>query len=285
MAYSKFKKSAARTIQRRFKKRYVQRKGKVRYGKLARDIVRIKGMLNSETKFCDTNISPQLPTASQPSLLALETPDNQGLQGVNQRVGSKVRFTHISAKLRVGKQDFGFTRSNLSIFVHVLWLKNGNFASDLEANAGSYILNPDQYNNYSPLSYFNQSNYDSWVSIHKISCSMTDLVQPSTTAMGLQTDQGSNNTLTNLGKQPNTQYKYYTLNKKISFHTEWYNVLNTSPGSDTDEISRWKPYIFCTSDVSGATQPTVPNGSSQPSGSNGDRIWLEGTVRLSYKDN
>ena len=62
MAYSKFKKSAARTIQRRFKKRYVQRKGKLRYGKIARDVARIKGMLNSETKFVDTSISPQLPT-------------------------------------------------------------------------------------------------------------------------------------------------------------------------------------------------------------------------------
>ena len=41
---------AARKIQRRFKKRYVQRRGGVRYGKLARDISLIKSRLNTETK-------------------------------------------------------------------------------------------------------------------------------------------------------------------------------------------------------------------------------------------
>lgn len=281
MAFQKYKKVAKRA----FKKRYYNKNKKMKYGKLARDVSRIKGMLNSETKFCQTNVPPQLPTATNPTIYAIDTPDNQGLQGVNQRVGSKVRFTHISAKLRVAKQDFGFTRSNLSLNVHFVWLKNANFSTDFEANPGSYILNPDQFNNYSPLSYFNQSNYDNWVSIHTIKCTMTDLIQPSQSAMGIQTDTDNNNTLTNLGKQANLQYKYYTLNKKISFHTEWYNALNTSPGAATDEISKWKPYIFCTSDVSGPSQPSVPNGNSQPTGSNGDRIFLEGSVRLSYKDN
>lgn len=283
MAYRKFANRAAKKIQRRFRKRYVQRKGKLRYGKIARDVARIKGMLNSETKWIETAVTNVLPTNQAPTIYPLTTPDTQGVQGVGQRVGSKVRFNHLSAKFRIGKDDFGFLRSNLTLCCHFMWLKNGQFASDFESDP-SYVLNPDVDGNYGPLSYFNAQSYNSWISVHKFQVTMADLVQPSVSAYGLQTDQDSNNTNTNLGRQPNTQYKYVTINKKINVHTEWFNVTNQTPGADTTTISRMKPYLFVTSDVSGPSQ-SIPNGTGQPSGAANDRIYLEGVVRLSYIDN
>ena len=277
----KFARSAARQARRRVKKRYVQRRGGVRYGKLARDVMKIKRALNSETKFIDTNIT-MTPTRTAPSILALDTPDTQGV-ALNDRVGSKVKFCHLSAKLKFIHQNFGNETANLTLTFHVVWLKNGLFASDLESAPGPYILNPDANGFYSPLSYFNQQNYKNWISVYKYQCTMKDLQPPSQSAYGLQsTPDAGVNTETSLARQPQTQMRYVDINKSISVHTEWANLYNETPGVTTSDIVHWKPYVFCYTD---AASQSVPSGVQQPSGQINDRIFIQGTCRLSYKDN
>ena len=62
-------------------------------------IYKIKRSLNSETQFIDTDVT-MTPVRTAPALLALDTPDTQGV-ALNQRVGAKVKFCHLSAKLNV----------------------------------------------------------------------------------------------------------------------------------------------------------------------------------------
>ncbi len=267
------------------KKRYIRRtkrgKNRVRVGRLARDVMSIKRALNSETQFIDTNIT-MTPTRTSPQVVALDTPDTQGT-ALNQRVGSKVKFCHISAKLKFIHQNFGNEMGNLTLTFHVVWLKNGLFASDFEANPGEYMLNPDFNGNFTPLSYWNQQNYDNWISIHKIQMTMKDLQPPSQSAYGLQTNPDVGvPTDTTLGRQPQTQIKYVDINKAISVHTEWANIYNETPGVSTSDIVRMKPYVFCYTD---ASSQSTPAGTDQPDGSATDRLFLQGTVRLSFKDN
>lgn len=268
------------------RKRYIRknRKGKrsVRVSRLARDVMSIKRALNSETKFITTDLSTMAPTRTTPQILALDTPDTQGV-ALNQRVGAKVKFCHLSGKLKFVHQNFGNETANLTLTMHILWLKNGLFASDLESAPGQYILNPDIDGNYTPLSYFDQQSYNSWVSVYKYQCTMKDLQPPAQSAYGLQsTPDAGVNTETSLARQPQTQVRYLEINKSISIHTEWANLYNETPGVTTSDITRMKPYIFVYTD---APSQSVPSGVTQPSGQIPDRLFLQGSLRLGYKDN
>lgn len=277
----KFARSAGRQARRRFKKRYVQRRGGVRYGKLARDVQRIKYALNSETKFIDTLLSLPAPTASSPSIQALDTPDTQGV-GLTNRVGSKVKFCHLSARLVVQHQNFGNVRSSQNLTFHILFLKNGMFSSDFETAPGQYLLNPDFNGDYTRMSYWNQQNYPSFLSVYRGEVNMKDTQPPSQSAYGLATDTDGVNTETQLGRQPQTQSRYIDINKRITIHTEWANIYNVTPGFNTDDITAMKPYIFVTTDC---TSQAVPAGAGQPTGTDTDRMFIQGSIRLSYKDN
>lgn len=59
-------------------------------------------------------------------------------------------------------------------------------------------------------------------------------------------------------------------------------MYNTSPGQNPSTITRMKPYIYVTSDC---TSQSVPSGVDQPSGDATDRMFLQGSLRLSFKDN
>lgn len=276
-----------RRLKRGLKNRYMPKhkrggKRRVNVGKLAGDVYRIQRSLNSETKFIDHMISTIQPIASVPVLQAISTPDTQGVAGVGQRVGSKCRFTHISGKFAVRHQNFGNVRSSQNLVFHIIWLKNGMFASDLEAAPGPYLQNLDFNGQYTTLSYWNRQNYPAWISIYKCEVNMKDTQPPSQSAYGLATDTDGVNTETQLGRQPQTQTRYITLNKSINIHTEWANNYNVTPGFNTDDITAYKPYIYCYSDC---TSQAVPSGAGQPTGTDTDRMFLQGTVRLSYKDN
>jgi len=267
------------------RKRYIRKskKGKrsVRVTRLARDVMSIKRALNSETQFIDTNIT-MTPTRTTPSLVRLDTPDTQGT-ALNQRVGSKVKFMHLSAKLKCIHQNFGNETANLTLIMHIVWLKNGLFSSDFESAPGQYLLNPDANGYFSPLSYWNQQNYNNFISVYKYKCTMKDLQPPSQSAYGLQTSPDAGvNTETSLARQPQTQMRYIEINKPISVHTEWFNIYNTTPGLNTSDITSMVPYVFCYTD---ADSQAVPSGVQQPSGQINDRLFLQGTVRLSFKDN
>lgn len=270
---------AARKIQRRFRKRYVQRKGGLRYGKIARDVAYLKSALNTEKKLIKTEIQ-ESPTVAVPSLTALSTPDDQGTNST-KRVGAKVKFTHISGKLRVQHQNFGDKFANATVVMYIIWLKNGEFASDFESQYASLMLNPDQNNQYSPMCYFNKTKYDSWIATwkHKVVCK--DLVPLNQVALGLpSTGTGTNATLNTLGRGGQKKNYYVEFNKRINVPVEWNNTYSTS--GDTDEISRNKPYLFCITDCPGET---VPSGSSLPDSLLNDKVVVQGTIRLSYVDN
>lgn len=274
-----------RYAKRGAKNRYVpkQRNGKrsLRIDRLAKDVAKMKYALNSETKFINHNITTMTPTEGTPILQAIDTPDTQGV-ALNQRVGSKVKFCHLSGKFAVVHENFGNRTGDLTLTFHILWLKNGMFSSDLESDPANYLMNPDYNSNYGELSYWNQQNYGNWFSVCRYKVVMKDNQSPSFPAYGIQTDQDGNNTNDNLARQPIKQVRYINLNKKILVHTEWGNIYNTTPGVNTSDITRMKPYIYATSNCSAQT---VPSGSDQPDGMAVDRIFLQGTVRLSYKDN
>lgn len=270
---------AVRKIQRRFRKRYIQRKGGVRFGKLARDVSYLKSALNTERKMLITNIQ-EAPTVTVPTLTRLNTPDVQGTTST-KRVGAKVRFTHMSGKLRVQHQNFGDKFANATTVMYIIWLKNGEYASEFESQFASLMFNPDQNNQYSPMCYFSKVKYDSWIATWKRKVVCTDLVPLNQVALGLpNTGVNQNATLSTLGRGGQKKNYYVEFNKKISVPVEWNNTYSTS--GDTDEISRNVPYLLCMTDCPGET---VPSGSSTPDSLLNDKIIVQGTIRSTWIDN
>ncbi len=267
-----------RKFQRRFRKRYVQRKGGLRFGKLARDVARIKSALNTERKFSETDITSS-PTAAAPTLDRINTPDVQGTNSV-QRTGAKVRATHLSMKGRFTYTNYGDKQSNARAVLYVIWLKNGEFAADFESNFASYILNHDLNNEFSPLARFNKTKYNSWIATYKKQITMSDLIPLNQVAMGLPTDTNNNDSLNTLGRAGQTKHYYFECNKRINVPIEWNNVLSLT--GDTDEIARMVPYVFCITDSPGQS---TPSGTAQPDSVLNDKVSFNLNVRLTYVDN
>ncbi len=268
-----------RKFQRRFKKRYVQRRGGLRFGKLARDVAMIKSSLNTERKFSETDITAS-PTASVPTLDRINTPDVQGTSSV-QRTGAKVRCTHLSIKGRFTYTNYGDKQSNARAVLYVIWLKNGEFQTDFESNFANYMLNQDLNGQFSPLSRFNKTKYDSWIATYKHQLTMSDLIPMNQIASGLQSSPEPNiNSLTTLARAPQTKHYYFEVNKRINVPIEWNNVLSLT--GDTDEIARMVPYVFCITDSPGQS---TPSGSDQPDSTLNDKVSFNANVRLTYIDN
>lgn len=274
-----------RYTKRGIKNRYVpkNRRGRraVRIDRVVRDVAKLKYALNSETKFINHNITTMSPTQSTPLFQAIDMPDTQGV-ALNQRIGAKVKLCHLSGKFSIVHQNYGNKLGNLTLTFHIIFLKNGMFAPDLESDPANYLMNPDFNGNFGELSYWNQQNYGNWFSVCKFKVVMRDNQPPSQSAYGLQTDQDGNNTNDNLVRQPITQRRYINLNKKITVHTEWGNLYNTTPQIGTSDIVKMKPYIYCTTDC---PDQTIPSGTDQPDGTANDRIFLQGSCRFSFKDN
>jgi hypothetical protein len=275
MAYNPIKKG--------LRKRYIRKgkKGKksFKYSKLARDVAYLRRALNTERKFATTDIQVN-PTVTVPTLTRINTPDVQGTASVGERTGAKVRATHFSMKGRFTYLNYGDKQSNCTCVLYMIWLKNGEFQSDFESNFAEFILNKDQNNQFSPLAYFNKVKYDSWIATYKKKLTMSDLIPLNQTASGLASTPGGVNTLTTLGKAPQTKHYYCEVNKKINVPIEWNNTLSAT--GNTDEISRMVPYIFIITDSLGSS---VPSGSSQPDSTLNDKVQFSATCRLTYVDN
>lgn len=277
------RRNAARRIQRRFRAR---RRPKTAVAKLARQVRQIKARSPpAEIKMCDTDIS-QSPTVLVPTLKPLNTPDSQGT-AIDMRVGGKVTFTHISAKLRVLKKNYGDKRASATVIGYIIWLKNADYATDFEANFAKEILNHDQNGEFSPLCYFNKQRYGSWIATNKFKVTLRDQIPLAQAAMGLTSTTGdppsfpatSIGTNTLLGKTPQTQFQYVMINKRIKVEAEWQNKYTV--GADETKLVRMKPYLFCYTDCNGQSSPT---GSGVPLGDANDSVGVQGTVRLSYAD-
>lgn len=91
-----FRSKVKKYAKKRFNRRYRKRRGGIRYGKLARDVYKIKRMLNTETKFIDDNFTIQ-PVRTNPYIMAIDTP-SKGLD-VNDRVGRQIKYTRLTGKL------------------------------------------------------------------------------------------------------------------------------------------------------------------------------------------
>lgn len=273
---------ARNPIKKGLRKRYIRknRRGKktFKYSKLARDVAYLRSTLNTERKFSATVLSA-VPTVTTPTLQRIDTPDVQGTNSV-QRTGAKVRATHFSMKGRFSYSNYGDKQSNCTAVLYMIWLKNGEFATDFESNFANYMLNQDQNNQFSPMAYFNKTKYDSWIATYKKKITMSDLIPLNQTAAGLPTTTSNTNTLTTLGKAGQLKHYYFECNKKINVPIEWNNVLSGT--GDTDEIARNVPYIFILTDCPGNA---VPSGSGQPDSTLNDRLSFQGQCRLTYVDN
>lgn len=279
------KKFAAKRIQRKFRA-YRRRRPRTALTKLKRDVAYIKRSAPpAEIKMCDTGISMK-PTVTVPTLKALSTPDSQGT-AIDSRVGANVRFNHISAKLRVKHSNWGDIRASATVYGYVIWLKNADYSDDFEANFAKEILNKDQNGQFSPMCYFNKQRYGSWIATNKFKVTLRDLIPLSQGSMGLQSATGNSGntslqpaaTLTNLGKTPQEQFQYVTLNKRINVTGEWQNKYTSQ--ADETKMTRMKPYLFCYTDCVGQDQPS---GGGLPTGVLNDSVAVQGTIRLSYQD-
>jgi len=283
MSYYNIEKNMVyRAIKKGLRKRYIKknRRGKknFKYTKLARDVAYLRSTLNTERKFVQTTFNDS-PTVTAPTLTRIQTPDNQGTAS-NQRTGAKVRATHFSMKGRFALSNYGDKQANTTAVLYMIWLKNGEFQTDFEADFADFMLNQDQNSQFSPMCYFNKTKYDSWIATYKKKITMSDLIPLNQTAMGLASTPGGVNTLTTLGKAPQLKHYYFECNKKINVPIEWNNILSST--GNVNEISRMVPYIFIITDSLGSA---VPSGSSQPDSTNNDRLQFQGTCRLTYVDN
>jgi len=274
---------AARKIQRNYRRR---RAPKTAVAKLARRVNQIAARSPpAEIKMIDTDIS-QSPTVTVPTLKALATPNTQGTS-MNNRIGAKVSFTHISGKLRVLKKNFGDKRASATVVGYVIWLKNADYATEFEANFAKEILNVDQNGEFSPLSYFNKQRYGSWIATNKFKVTLRDQIPLAQAAMGITSSVGDPaappatgiGTDTLLGKTPQTQFQYVMFNKRIKVEAEWQNKYTV--GADETKLVRMKPYLFCYTDCVGQSSPT---GNNTPLGDAQDSVGVQGTLRLSYAD-
>lgn len=293
MAYGKpnFRSRAKRSFAaRKVQRKYRSYRSKPKLVSLIKKVT----MRQMESKYAETDMGTLDPTAAAPAILALNMPDTLGPE-VRDRIGSEVSFTHFSAKLRCGKWNGGDVRSGCTLTAHVLVLKNGMFASSLEAAPGPYLFQPDFNGDYTPLCYTNQTNWNNYFSIAKIHCTMNDLVPVAQIPFGMTSATGTANTgsgaitnpnqasMTNneLSIQNQLRYRYFTINKRIRVKSRWGNYLNVSPAPDQLEVSRNKFYIVVTTDLQSQEQPS---GTSPPRGRQTDRIFLQGTCRLTFKD-
>lgn len=275
---------AARKIQRKYRKKRLT-------APRVRSIVKRELVRNTEGKFIDTNIGglgSLSPTTIAVQWQALEVPQ-QGT-AIDRRVGRECLFTHLSAKLMIGHDNFGDLRSNATLIGYVVFLKNAAFKDEFESNVSRYMFNLDNHNppGYSPLSYFNKSMYPNWMAVAKIKATMKDFVPVAQAPMGLQSGLGdpvayptAANTNTQLGRQPQSQWRYVTINKRIRVKAEWGNLYNSAPAPGAVAMSRNKPYFVCLSDM---PSNAIPTGAAKPYGEATDRIYVNGKIRLTYHD-
>lgn len=279
--------TAAKKIQRGYR---LRRRARGKTSAIAR-IVKREVLRTSESKYIDTDLgglASLSPTTVAVQWQALDIPQ-QGT-AVNRRVGRECLFTHLSAKLRVGHDNFGDVRSNATLIGYVVFLKNAAFKDEFESNVSRYMFNLDNINppGYSPLSYFNKSMYPNWMAVAKIKMRFTDFTPVSQPPMGLQSAVGDppaipTGVATNnqLARQPQTQYKYVNINKRIRVKAEWGTVYNSSPAPDATVMTRNKPYFVCLSDL---PSNAIPTGTGAPIGAATDRVFINGRIRLSYHD-
>lgn len=274
---------AARKIQRH------HRKKKASNAQISR-VVKRELLRGTESKYIQTDLPNSLaPTTTAVAWTEIDTPA-QGT-AVNRRVGREVMFTHLCMKLRVGHDNFGDTRSNATLIGYLVFLKNAAFATEFETNVSRYMFNVDSADppGYSPLSMMNKAMYPNWMAVAKIKVTMKDFVPVAQAPMGLQSTIGdpaaypTPSAVTNneLARQPQTQFRYVTVNKRIRVKGEWGTIYNSSPAPDPTVMTRNKPYFVCLSDM---PSNSIPSGTGYPIGRANDRIFVNGIIRLSYHD-
>ena len=163
MAYGrKFIKRGARRV----KKRYYGKKKGVKVNTLARDVYKIKRMLNTEHKHLDfkfgsgQTIPAQLPTNSSPVILTIPTP----VKGTayDERIGNQLKITHMTLKIQFMFKNNVDTFSRSSARVRLIYAKNADDIPDI-----TQLLDQDANGHYSNLSFVNTQEYKKFVWIKK----------------------------------------------------------------------------------------------------------------------
>lgn len=247
MAYGrKFIKRGARRVKKRY---YGKRKG-VKVNTLARDVYKIKRMLNTEHKHFDfkfgsgQTVAAQVPTKSHPVILALPMPYRG--TSYNERVGNQFKIVHMTMKIQFlfhNNNDL-FQRSTGR--VRLIFSKSADDVPDI-----TKLLEPDANNHYTNLSFVNGQEYKKYTWIKKC-----DITQSHTEPIN-RTDLSTDNLAT-----------YVRVAKCRSNVTVMFKNL-------TEDIEQMKPYLVLTSNMIGQAGVTTLV----------DPISVSGQIRFTYVDN
>lgn len=248
MAYGRrFIKRGARRVKKRY---YGKRKG-VKVNTLARDVYKIKRMLNTEHKHFDykfgsgQGVGAQYPANNAPIILALP-PISKGTN-YDDRIGNQLKIVHITMKVQFMFHNNTDEMQRSSARVRLIFAKSAENVPDI-----AKLLEPDANGHYTNLSFVNGQEYKKfvWIKPCDLRCGYT------------QPQLVGSNTITN-----SYQTAIFTKSGRAR------SGITMMFKNNTNEIEQMKPYLVLTSDV-------VP-----ASGSDHDPISITGQVRLTYVDN
>lgn len=250
MAYGrKFIKRGARRVKKRY---YGKRKG-VKVNTLARDVFKIKRMLNTEHKHLDfkfgsgQTISAQVPTKDNPIVLAIPTP----VKGTafDERIGNQLKVTHITTKIQFIFENNTDTFARSTARVRLVFSKS---ADDVPAIAN--LLEPDANGHYTNLSFVNGQEYKKYAWIK--SCdTIQSHRQNQSRANGTRVDgQG-------------LYFATYVKNKQATCN------IRMMFKNNSNDVEQMKPYLVLTNDM--------PNAGSEYY----DPVSITGQIRMTYVDN
>lgn len=249
MAYGRrFIKRGARRVKKRY---YGKRKG-VKVNTLARDVYKIKRMLNTEHKHFDykfgsgQGVGAQYPANNAPIILALP-PISKGTN-YDDRIGNQLKVVHITLKCQFMFHNNTDMFQRTSARVRLIFAKSSENVPDI-----AKLLEPDANGHYTNLSFVNGQEYKKfvWIKSCDLRCGYT---QPQLV--------GTNNIVS-----PSIQNALFTKSGRAK------TGITMMFKNNTNEIEQMKPYLVLTSDV-------VP-----ASGADHDPISISGQVRLTYVDN
>lgn len=249
MAYGRrFIKRGARRVKRRY---YGKRKG-VKVNTLARDVYKIKRMLNTEHKHFDYKfgsgqaVAAQYPVNNAPIILALP-PISKGTN-YDDRVGNQLKIVHVTCKVQFMFHQTSDQFQRNSARFRLIFAKSAENVPDI-----AKLLEPDANGHYTNLSFVNGQEYKKFVWLK--TCDLRSaFTQPALAGTG------------GIDAPDQAAMFVKTGKSKCSITMMFKN--------NTNEIEQMKPYVVLTSNV-------APSGGSHAY----DPISISGQVRLTYVDN
>lgn len=272
VAFKKYAKNAKKFV----KKRYTTKRGSTNVKKLASDVFKIQRALNVEHKHINYqlgtsgNIGLQIPTKSNPLIIAINTPDRG--TGYNNRVGNQIKVTHLTAKYQFTFHNNTDLIQRQNVRARIIFARN---ASDVPVI--SQLLEPDANGHYTPMSFTNTQQYKKFVWMKSLDtrCSYT---QPTNRY------PPSSGSAEYTNPQPDTDAKENATDiapASLNIANFFKNAKSTCNirmmfRNSSDEVEMMKPYLMLTSDIIDA-----PSALQSPY----DYVSVSANLRMTYVDN